>query len=330
MPDLLNIYHPSLPEPLERLAGTPPMLRLRDIGMNCGCEYTRFSRFRGIGRYSRYEHSIGVALIVWHFTGALHEAAAGLFHDVATPVFAHVIDFLQGDYLRQESTELETEAILRGSPEIAGLLEAYGLTVEAVRDYHRYPIADNDSPRLSADRLEYTLGNLINFGFASRDKAAAYYRALTVGQNEQGMPELAFRDRAAAAAFGMDALKCAAIYVSDADRYAMQRLSELIRLALDTGVLRKSDLYTTERQVIDRLTANEVTRAGWARYRAFSEMVTDEALAPEADRRIVPAKRRCIDPLVAGMGRLSHIDPAFRGALKAFLSQDQTRWICGR
>ena len=43
-------------------------------------------------------------------------------------------------------------------------------TTEDVADYHRYPIADNDSPRLAADRLEYTLGNLFNYGFCSPEQ----------------------------------------------------------------------------------------------------------------------------------------------------------------
>ena len=30
---------------------------------------------------------------------------AGLFHDIATPSFKHCVDFLNGDYMTQESTE---------------------------------------------------------------------------------------------------------------------------------------------------------------------------------------------------------------------------------
>lgn len=39
------------------------------------------------------------------------------------------------------------------------LLNRDGIKVEEVADYHIYPIADNDTPRLSSDRLEYTLSN---------------------------------------------------------------------------------------------------------------------------------------------------------------------------
>ena len=156
-----SLYHPEIPEFLRRLAETPPMARLRQVGMNCGCEYTSFPHFAGWAPYSRFDHSVGVGLIVWHFTGDLRQSAAGLLHDAATPAFAHVVDFLHGDHLHQESTEARTAELIETSPELQALLKEYGLTTEDVADYHRYPIADNDSPQLSADRLEYTLGDLL-------------------------------------------------------------------------------------------------------------------------------------------------------------------------
>lgn len=39
------------------------------------------------------------------------------------------------------------------------LLNRDNIKLEEVIDYHIYPIADNDSPKLSADRLEYTLSD---------------------------------------------------------------------------------------------------------------------------------------------------------------------------
>lgn len=63
-------YFSPIPVFLRRLAETPPMERLKGIGMNCGCEYTAFPRFQGLQAYSRFDHSLGVALLVWRFTGS--------------------------------------------------------------------------------------------------------------------------------------------------------------------------------------------------------------------------------------------------------------------
>ena len=89
---------------LREFCETPEMQRLKDVGMNCGCEYTSFPRFRNLAPYSRYRHSVGAARIVWNFTGSREQTLAALFHDISTPAFAHTIDFLHGDYLHQEYT----------------------------------------------------------------------------------------------------------------------------------------------------------------------------------------------------------------------------------
>ena len=324
-----TIYHRETPAFLRDYLALPPLARLRDVGMNCGCEYTSFSRFRGLAPYSRYDHSLGVALIVWHFTGDRAQALAGLLHDIATPVFAHVVDFMRGDYLRQEATEDGTEAIIANSAELQALLGRDGLTTADVCDYHRYPIADNDSPRLSADRLEYTLGNAVNYGFCTLDEAARLYGDLRVGMGEDGLPELAFAHPDRAAAFAEIALKCAEIYVSDEDRYAMQRLAELLKGAVERGIIAEVDLHATEPEVIAKLISDEQTAAAWRAYRALSRMARSSAPGPEPGWRRISAKKRYIDPLSLEGGRVSERFPGFRERLDAFRGASQDDWIRG-
>ena len=325
-----RFYHRGMPELLQKLCQTPQMQRLRQVGMNCGCEYTAFKRFRRLGAYSRFDHSLGTARIVWHFTEDPVQSVAALFHDIATPTFAHSVDFLRGDHLKQEATEEATERTIRGSEEIGALLRAFDIPVEDVLDYHRYPIADNDAPRLSADRLEYTLGNLENYRLRPLTALKLYYSALCVAQNEDGAEELAFTDAASAIDFGFDALECSRIYVSDEDRYAMQMLAELLGRAIREGVLPETDLMGTEDALIAKLRSDPQSAAEWKRFRAMKQMVDDEKLAPEAMRRVVPAKKRCIDPFVRDRGRLSQICEPFAEALQERREQDQRHWLCAK
>lgn len=318
------------PSWLREFCETPEMQRLKDVGMNCGCEYTSFPRFRNLAPYSRYRHSVGTARIVWNFTGSREQTLAALFHDISTPAFAHTIDFLHGDYLHQEYTEGRTEKMIRDSAEIMGLLEGYGVPVEAVSDYHRYPVADNDSPRLSADRLEYSLGNLQNYGLRDAETLQSYYDDIRVTIAPDGAPELAFSDAQTACRFALDALQMSKIYVADEDRYAMQRLSELVGRAVEKGVLTMQDLYGTERPLIEALCADEELGKAWRQFTALHEMVYAEAEAPAADRRVIFAKKRFIDPLIAGRGRVSEIFPAFAEELNAFLLTSQEHWVCAR
>ena len=324
-----SIYQTKVPEFLRALCAAPPLKRLERVGMNCGCEYTAFPRFTGIARYTRFEHSLGAALIVWRFTRDERQAAAALLHDVATPVFAHVVDFLRGDYLSQTATESGTAETIRGSAEIGAILRDLGLRAEDVEDYHRFPIADNDPPRLSADRLDYTLGNAVNFGLASVEELTEIFSDLRVGENEFGETELVFQSAEKAARFAALALACSKIYVCDADRYAMQSLAELLRDALAAGILTEHDLSATEEEVVAKLLADEAFAARWTAFRALSR--TERADAPDAREgwRRVPAKKRRIDPCVEGRGRVGALYPALGAAIGEFLREDITYWVRG-
>ena len=325
---ILRIYHPEMPEFLAPFPVLPELERLRQVGMNCGCEYTAFPRFQNLPESSRYHHSLGAALITWHFTRETAPTLAALFHDIATPVFAHTVDFLRGDYLQQEATEDGTGDLLRRSETLSQLLAPLGLRVEDVEDYHQYPVADNDSPRLSADRLEYTLRNILHYRFGSAEDLRRFYEDLCVA-SEDGVTELAFRSLDTARDFAFAALRCSEIYVSPEDRYAMQRLSELLAMAIQRGVLAQEDLYGVEPDVIKKLETDPETARAWRDYRALHEMVADES-APEPDRRVVKAKKRCIDPWVKEQGRPSQIDEKFAAALHNFRDQSQEDWLCAR
>lgn len=326
--NLWGIYHKDIPDLLRQLSQADALQRLSDVGMNCGCEYTAFDRFSGLQPYSRLDHSMGVALIVWHFTADKTQAAAGLLHDIATPVFAHTVDFLNGDHLKQESTESATEKMIFADPQLRKILQENGIDVEQVTDYHRYPIADNDAPGLAADRLEYTLGNGVNYGFITRQQAKALYDDLVVGINEKHQPELMFASKEQALGFARLALRCSKIYVSDEDRYAMQALAQLLKDALDAGILTREDLYTRETPVTQKLLSSCLATR-WQQFCGYRQLL--RAAQPEGGEGWyqIFAKKRYIDPYIRGQGRVSEVVPAFAKEMTAFLNRPQTGWIKG-
>ena len=328
--DLSSVYGSEIPDFLREASQTDALRRLRGVGMNCGCEYTDFPRFQNLRGYSRFDHSLGVACIVWQHTHDKAQAMSGLLHDISTPVFAHVVDFLKGDHLREEATEAGTEASIRASEELLAVLEKHGLTVDSVKDYHIYPIADNDSPKLSADRLEYSLGNMLNYRFAEFCTAKKLYSDICVGENEFGEPELMFVHAECAAEFADRALSCAMVYVSDEDRYGMQHLAELLRDALGAGVIGTDDLNGTEPEIIEKLTAEPSIAERWRRFCAMHTMEVSHEASRSGDWRKIFAKKRCIDPYVRGRGRVSELDAGFAAQLHAFRTQSQDYWVRGR
>ena len=329
MNTLWKIYEEKLPDFIWPFLDCPSLRRLRGVGMNCGCEYTSFPLFKRVLPYSRLDHSVGAALTVWHFTGEKEPALAALFHDIAAPVFAHVIDFVKGDHENQEATEEGTARLIRDDQALAALLRETGVPMERVSEDRLYPLVNNETPRLCADRLEYTLGNLLHFGICTEEEIRGLYGALTPARAEDGAEEIAFRDRETAGRFARLALRCSRIYVSDEDRYAMQRLAELIRLAMKKGVLREEDLWTTEEAVIRKIIAEGELRKAWEAFASLSR--TERARQPDSRPgwRRIPAKKRWIDPLVQGAGRLSLLDGDFREEAEAFVHSPLTDWVLG-
>lgn len=327
-----DLYSTALPAALIAMAETDAMQRLARVGMHCGCEYAAYPLYDTAAPYSRLTHSLGVAALVWRFTGDLAQSAAGLLHDIATPAFAHAVDFLHGDHLRQESTEARTRAMIAGSDALMRLLSEHGLTLDAVADYHRYPIADNDSPRLSADRLEYTLGNARLVFREDASMLRALCDDLFIGTNEDGESELCFAHADAAARFTALSLRQSRWFVSDDDRFAMQYIADLLRDAQRRGVLDEDTLYLDEPTVISRLLADEASAARWQHFRRIVGTQSGQTPPDGAYAIRVSAKKRSIDPLVrteSGLRRFSALSADYAAALRAFRADDFARWVWG-
>src|SRR5574344_1991443 len=101
--DYFKILEPNFPNWLNDYINTKELLHQQYISVTCGTIYSDL--FESNTFYSSLDHSIGVALIIWHFTHDKKQTLSGLFHDIATPAFKHCVDFLNGDYMNQESTE---------------------------------------------------------------------------------------------------------------------------------------------------------------------------------------------------------------------------------
>ena len=319
----------TIPDFILRAAGSREMLRLKKVGMDCGCEYTAFPLFAGKAPYSRWDHSLAVSIIVWNFTFDRAEALSGLFHDIATPCFSHVIDFFNNDHLSQESTEKGTREIIASSREISALLEELGITVDEVCDYHMYPIADNDSPRLSSDRLEYTMTNAMRYLGVSADEINRHYRDLTVSINEEGMQELCFTDPLLARDFAFWGLETGRIYSADADRYVMETLALILRKAVNRGIISPDDFYGTEDVLIEKLISDEETGKMWDDFRKLSVVETNCSERPSQEWIKVFTKKRYIDPYVKGMGRVSSLFADFSSLTGQFVNESQDYWLWG-
>ena len=325
MDQLWKIYYQEMPEFIKALIQTPSLQRLKDVGMNCGVEYTNFAFFQNIIPYSRYEHSIGVSLIVYHFTHDKKQTVAGLLHDIATPVFAHTIDFYHQDHLKQESTEFDTKKIIEQDQLLVSLLKECDLTIEEVCNYHLYSLCDNDSPQLSADRLEYTLGNMYSYGFCTLKEIQNIFNDLK-GNDLQN--EIIFKHEEIAHFFTKKMLQCSHVYVMDEDRYAMEYLSYLIKKGIEKNVVCERDFYLKEKEFIDMLKKDQEIKKLWKNYQKLNKGEHGE----NADYFCVKVfvKKRYIDAYVENKGRISTINQHINKEIQQFLQLDFNYFMYGK
>lgn len=252
--EYLKILSKDIPDFLVEYASVPEMQRLKGISMISACEYTKLVPFNFF--HTRYEHSIGVALIVWNFTKDKKQTIAGLYHDIATPAFSHVVDYIHGDYETQESTEEYTEKIIKKSKEIMNLLDQDSISIEEIRDYHLYPIADNNSPRLSADRLEYTLSNgLVTQDAFSLEAIDRIYKDLNILKNEDGEDEIGFKNLKIAEEYIERATKLWHLFSGNNENgIIMQFWTDILSKMAKEKYITEEDLYKySEQEIVEKI-----------------------------------------------------------------------------
>ena len=248
-----KILSKEFPKFLYDYIETPEMQKQSGISVSCG---TIYSKMYNQMWYSSLDHSVAVALIIWNFTHDKKQTLSGLFHDIATPVFKHCIDFMNKDYEKQESTEELTTKIISESKEIMTLLNRDNIRIEEVCDYHIYPIADNDTPKLSSDRLEYTLSNALGATEKIWELAdiKEIYNNIVVVKNEEGIDELAFESKEIAEKFIHAMSMLSKMYRREKTAFSMQLLADIMKKMSDKNLISMDDLYKlSEKDVITKI-----------------------------------------------------------------------------
>lgn len=295
------ILSQDIPEWLMDYIDTEAMKRISYISYDNGNDYLSFNEKHEW--FSNLDHSVAVALMIWHFTHDKAQTLAGLFHDIATPVFKHCIDFMYGDTEKQESTENLTKTIIENDPKIMELLKRDGISLEAVCNYHIYPIADNDTPHLSCDRFEYNFscGYFFHPEIWTLEEIKRAYDDVDVMINEDGEVELGFKTYKIAEDYIHHVYKLWPYWIRPSIRITQQFYADICSLMKDQGYLTEKDLYTLkESEVISKIEncPNEYIRAAFSKFRKLTKCYTEEH-SKDNYQINVKTKRRFVNPLVS-------------------------------
>ncbi|MBO5183856.1 MAG: hypothetical protein J6B64_05650 [Bacilli bacterium] len=323
--DYFNVLEPNFPEWLNDYIETKELLKQRYISVTCGKIYSNLFEIDFF--FSSLDHSVAVALIVWHFTHDKKQTLSGLFHDIATPVFKHCVDFLNGDYMTQESTEDLTSKIISSSKEIMDLLKRDNIKLEEVDDYHIYPVADNDTPKLSADRLEYSLSNaLLTYKLSNIDDIKKIYNDVILDKDEEGTLELSFKSKATALEFVKITSKLSIIYRDDKTRYSMQLIADIIKKLNEDGLITKEDLYNKKESEVIEIIENSKYKDIFNIWKNAKNIKVSKEKPENVYFVHHGAKIRYIDPLV-NKRRISSISKEAKKEIDKNLSYDMNNYV---
>ena len=323
--EYFNILEPEFPGWLNDFINTKELLPQRYISITCGTIYSNL--FESDFFFSSLDHSVAVALIIWHFTHDKKQTLSGLFHDIATPAFKHCVDFLNGDYMTQESTEYLTTEIIKKSSEIVKLLERDNIKISEIDDYHIYPIADNDTPRLSADRLEYSLSNaLFTYKLLDIESIKEIYNDIEIQKNSETEMELGFKTKKIARKFVKVTSRLSIIYREDRTRYSMQFIADILKQLSNENKISKQDLYNLkESEVIDIIESSKYN-AIFNIWKNATKVKTSKEEPKDVYYVHHGAKIRYIDPLVNGE-RISKICKIAKSMINKNLSYDMNNYV---
>lgn len=253
MEDYLKIFiDREYPSFIDKYLNTSTLSRLKNVTQFCGCDYTKL--YHPLFLYTRYDHSLVVAHMTWHFTHDKKETIAALLHDVGTPCFAHCIDYVFGDYLNQETFEASIADIVKKDKELVSYLIEDGICLEELEQLELYPILENKSPQLCTDRLDGVLHTCyIWLHTHSLKEIKEVYDHLVVLENEQGNKEIGLDDVVVAEKFVAMVFTYAKELQGNTDKYVMNYISEIVKLAVQKGLISLEDLYVKREEEIIRV-----------------------------------------------------------------------------
>ena len=336
-----KILSPEFPDFLMEYINLPIMQRLSGIGLLCGTDWTKLYKNRFY--YSRLDHSLGTALIVWNFTKNKKQTLAALFHDISTQVFSHVSDFRKGDALTQTASENETENIIRSNKELCFLLEKDEIKIEDICDYHKYPIADNEIPQLSADRLEYMFpSGAALHGNWNLNQIEKIYNYITITKNEENKEELCFKTLEKAEYYCEKFCETSHILQLNENKLALQLLAKIVSSAIKLNIISENDCFLlSEKEIFSQfknhcLQDYQTTKE----HKEFATLLNTFINMTSIEHTDVPlknhfcvnlkVKQRYINPLVYPNSpkRLSELSQKAQKIISDFLSYKDTPFGC--
>lgn len=227
---------------LELLA-TPEMQRLQGVN-----QYGIWDLFDPKYFTSRYEHSVGVYLLLHQFNTTREEQIAGLLHDISHTAFSHVIDYVFDDSESQSVHEKFHHQVIFAS-QIPSILQKYSLDINHVIDEYNFPLLEKNLPDLCADRLDYFMRDSSLIGVSTKQDISQILSALTIHNNE-----FVFNQKDTAYMASQKFIEtCLQFWGPPIQSGSYTVMGNILKLALDKKIITPRDFFSTDKVLLQKL-----------------------------------------------------------------------------
>lgn len=232
---------------LEELILSSPVQRLKGVHQG-GASYLVNEKWN----VTRYEHSIGVMLLIMKLGGSLEEQIAGLLHDVSHTAFSHVIDFVfennEEDYHEKIYSQIITES------EIPRILRKYGYEYKNILvDDSKWQLLEQPAPELCADRVDYTLRDMYQYGHITLKEIHYFLENIIIIDGKMVLQNL----EAAEWFVNTYYKEVIDFFMNPLNVYGYDFLAKALKIALDKNMITLDALLGTDEEVMNLLRSSD-------------------------------------------------------------------------
>jgi len=271
-----------------------------------------WSRFKT----SRFEHSVGVCILLKKFNATLEEQIAGLLHDISHTVFSHAIDFLFNRFTKHDYHEKFHRKIILNS-NIPLIIEKHAIDINEVLDEKRFTLLEKELSDLCADRIDYFLRDMALYFNLPKFEIDKIFSSMTVFDNE-----IVFIRKDIAKSFAERYIKAnELLYCNTLQSSLFEFVSKDVSLGISKGIINEEDLFSTDDVVYNKLKNskdNEIVKM--LRLISNLRVVEDK---DNYDMHLI-SKVRYVDPKILlddEVARLSEIDNSYKEKMKEFIDK---------
>ncbi|MBP2076386.1 HD domain-containing protein [Oceanobacillus polygoni] len=228
---------------LEQLIVSKPVQRLKGIHQG-GASYLVNEKWN----VTRFDHSIGVMLLIRKLGGSLEEQIAGLLHDVSHTAFSHVVDFVF-DNKKEDYHETIYDSIIQES-EIPTILKKYHYNYEDILlDDTKWTLLEQPAPELCADRVDYTLRDMFEYGQISLVDVHKFLSDLTVVDGKIYLQNIDIAEWFVKTYYK----EVIDFFMDPLNIYGYDRLAKTLKLALAQEIINLDDFLKDDDGLIQKL-----------------------------------------------------------------------------